>query len=1059
VMQITDQQVSMLREHILDLGVDPNLKVSAMEAAAAVEMLGRNGLNTSQILEGAARSTILLQNATGSDFAQAADIATDVMALFNIEAGNMETAVDGITSVVNNSKFSITDYQYALAQAGGVASTSGVSFDDLNTSIAAIAPLFSDGSSAGAGLKTMLQRLAAPTGEMKQIMSELGLVTADGTNAFYDAQGNMRSMSDIARALNDRLGGLSEQQRSHALAVLFGSRAVNAAAGLMKYGATVTLTAAEAIEIFGVSQEEANAMIERGITEFDLLQAAMGNTSAAAAAAARMDNLAGSVEILQGVLETLRIRIGDLFKDDIRNAVASVTQFLANNADRIVGFFASVKAFASGIVGVVRAFFGGLRGALGNTLGQVDKNANSWGRNIVISLARGMAAAATAVVRVLQQIGQIITHWLKPGSPPALLPDIDDWGTGAIDAWLGGMTSADFSVFDDIANTVEGYLRNIAPEGDETLVPRIMGSRAVIAEIIDQIRETGQVGEDAFARIVAVAGPLPDSIRAYTEALFDVQAATASVTAAQERLNAIRDFSADTAVSDVLALADTYQGALAAGIRSYASALQNLQAANEQAAAAQAELNSVTSEYDQMLAPLNAELQAIQDQKQAIQDAEKMAELQAILADERLSDAEREAAALDLRELQLRQQIRTTEREKETAVDAAKEKLDAAEAAAEAAKEQAAAQQAAAMALAQAELEAAQAQQAAAQERLDVAKSLIDAQMQQNDLVREQMDLLSQLVDEIGGVGGAIGDALGGADSILGDLGDGFSGLGDGMETAVDDITDSVEDIPSVIDQLVSDIEAEFDPLTQAAEDLGTTWGGVFEGITSRFDDISGRFESAGGRIRGALDRVSGWIEQNRAPVTEFFNETIGETGEKLRDLGGQIVTFVSGQLSKISDWVTENRDLINDFGVVIGKVALALVWFSTEGIQALMDFWQVTGPLLDGVIAQMLNFVKIIMQVVTGDWDGAWQSIKDGFALGWETIKKTFKGFANWVTGWFGTSWNAVVEQWRGNWELLKEIVTLAWANIRGKFYGFLARIIVWVTTKWAEFTNTWRG
>ncbi|MBK8128089.1 MAG: hypothetical protein IPK53_03820 [bacterium] len=42
-----------------------------------------------------------------------------------------------------------------------------------------------------------------------------------------------------------------------------------------------------------------------------------------------------------------------------------------------------------------------------------------------------------------------------------------------------------------------------------------------------------------------------------------------------------------------------------------------------------------------------------------------MAELQAILADERLSDAEREAAALDLRELQLRQQIRTTEREKE----------------------------------------------------------------------------------------------------------------------------------------------------------------------------------------------------------------------------------------------------------------------------------------------------------------------------------------------------------------------------------------------------------
>ena len=175
------------------------------------------------------------------------------------------------------------------SRAGGVASTAGVSFEDFNTSIAAMAPLFSDGSSAGAGFKTMLQRLAAPTNEMKQVMSELGLVTADGTNAFYDAEGNMRSMSDISRALNESLSGLTEQQRSQALATLFGSRAVNAAAGLMKYGAVVTLTAAEAMEIFGVSQEEANAMIEKGITQFDLLQAAMGNTSAAAAAAAGSD--------------------------------------------------------------------------------------------------------------------------------------------------------------------------------------------------------------------------------------------------------------------------------------------------------------------------------------------------------------------------------------------------------------------------------------------------------------------------------------------------------------------------------------------------------------------------------------------------------------------------------------------------------------------------------------------------------------------------------------------------------------------------------------------------
>ncbi|MBK8128087.1 MAG: hypothetical protein IPK53_03810 [bacterium] len=87
-----------------------------------------------------------------------------------------------------------------------------------------------------------------------------------------------------------------------------------------------------------------------------------------------------------------------------------------------------------------------------------------------------------------------------------------------------------------------------------------------------------------------------------------------------------------------------------------------------------------------------------------------------------------------------------------------------------------------------------------------------------------------RLVDEIGGVGGAIGDALGGADSILGDLGDGFSVWVMGWKRPSTTSRTASRIFPSVIDQLVSDIEAEFDPLTQAAEDLGTTWGGVFEG-------------------------------------------------------------------------------------------------------------------------------------------------------------------------------------------------------------------------------------
>ena len=131
-------EIEDVRDLINDLSLDPNLKVNATEAADAIHMLGKNGLSLTQIMSGAARSTVLLANSTGSDFSTAADIATDVMAQFKVSAEDMMDVVNGITGTTRNSKFGINDYRLALAQAGGVASSVGVEFDDFNATIAAI---------------------------------------------------------------------------------------------------------------------------------------------------------------------------------------------------------------------------------------------------------------------------------------------------------------------------------------------------------------------------------------------------------------------------------------------------------------------------------------------------------------------------------------------------------------------------------------------------------------------------------------------------------------------------------------------------------------------------------------------------------------------------------------------------------------------------------------------------------------------------------------------------------------------------------------------------------
>lgn len=354
ILGATAEQLDLLKQKTVSLGLDPNLKVSSVEAAAAMEMLARNGLSVDEILNGAAEATILLANATGAEFADAANIATDAMAIFNIEADQMIAAVDGISAVTTSSKFDILDYNNALAQGGGVAATFGVEFDDFNTTIAAISPLFKSGADAGTAYKTMLQRIANPTGQAMEAMIGLGLATEDGKNLFYDAEGNLIDMSAAADLLNRTTENLTEQQKAQALSTIFGADAVRAATGLALSGADANITAAEAVDLFGVSMEEANRMISEGVSEYDVLQAKMAQTSALDQAAIRVDTLAGAMDIFAGIIEAVKLQVGDAFIPLIRQVVEGLSAFVESNQEKIVGFFQSIAAFISTFVGVLQ---------------------------------------------------------------------------------------------------------------------------------------------------------------------------------------------------------------------------------------------------------------------------------------------------------------------------------------------------------------------------------------------------------------------------------------------------------------------------------------------------------------------------------------------------------------------------------------------------------------------------------------------------------------------------------------------------------------------------------
>src|SRR5690606_13477153 len=90
---------------------------------------------------------------------------------------------------------------------------------------------------AGTALRRVFLNLAAPTSAATDAMKKLGIVTADGVNLMFDSAGKLKSLPEIFQILQEKMSGLTQQQKVAALNAIFGARAVNSALILSEQGA------------------------------------------------------------------------------------------------------------------------------------------------------------------------------------------------------------------------------------------------------------------------------------------------------------------------------------------------------------------------------------------------------------------------------------------------------------------------------------------------------------------------------------------------------------------------------------------------------------------------------------------------------------------------------------------------------------------------------------------------------------------------------------------------------------------------------------------------------
>jgi len=314
----TNDQLAAISQTALQLGKDTSF--SASEAAAGMEELIKAGVSLEDTLNGGASAALNLAAASGTDVAESAAIMSNAMNAFALSGADAVHIADELTQASNASATSVHELGYSFSAVAAVAHTVGLSFDDTTTALAELAQAGLKGSDAGTSLKTMLINLNPSSKSATAAMRELGIITADGSNQFFDAAGNVKSLSDIQAVLQTATANLTKEQKLNLLQTAFGTDALRAAA----------------------------IMADQGAAGYDKMTAAMtASGTASDAASTRLNNLSGAWESFQGSLETLAITVGMQLMPVLTDLVKGLTQ-IANDA--IPSAESAAKAFA-GVLG------------------------------------------------------------------------------------------------------------------------------------------------------------------------------------------------------------------------------------------------------------------------------------------------------------------------------------------------------------------------------------------------------------------------------------------------------------------------------------------------------------------------------------------------------------------------------------------------------------------------------------------------------------------------------------------------------------------------------------
>jgi len=364
----------------------------------------------------------------------------------------------------------------------------------------------------------------------------------------------------------------------------------------------------------GVSVAEMNELLKTGeMTVDDLTDALQGFAEQYYGGAAEM--LSKTLQGLENRFTTLKsVIMNDFVQPIVNQAIPAIETFFEGIAIVInTGVFEKLGELVTWTMRTIVGDVNWTAESVAETilefilwLVQTSDKMLQYGYDMMTEWGYGMLhGAADAIKTVVKFISSTLSSLFSTHSPPAILPLIDVWGAGLIEAWLEGMSSADFSVINDIISPIKKAFQLMNLDDDV-----IYHNLQNIARLMADALGTDNLGEGLLGYIADITGPFGDAIAELTSLHFDLAEAIREVEEAQQALEDANDMYKEQD-ENVRRLVREYNDLLRAG------------ASDDVLDAKLAELNTSIDqreEAEELIHQREVELDAAEENKDIIQD-------------------------------------------------------------------------------------------------------------------------------------------------------------------------------------------------------------------------------------------------------------------------------------------------------------------------------------------------------------------------------------------------------------------------------------------------------